>query len=94
MSVVYLRKLQDAPIAQIKGGFINWGRIICESGWDRMFEKITRRADCANKRRIYKLGMGLFAKVGGIECLKKLQDALIAQIKGGFINWEWDYLRK
>ena len=36
----------------------------------------------------------MFAKVGGIECLRKLQDAPIAQIRGGFINWEWDYLRK
>jgi hypothetical protein len=34
--------------------------------------------------------MGLFAKVGdSIECLRKLQDAPIAQIKGGFINWTW-----
>ena len=55
--IEYLKKLQDAPIAQIKGEFINSESDICESGWDRMFEKITRRADCANKRRIYKLGM-------------------------------------
>jgi len=27
-----LRKLQDAPIAQIRGGFINWAWYICESG--------------------------------------------------------------
>ena len=88
--IEYLKKLQDAPIAQIKGGFINWSRIVCESGWDRMFEKITRRADCANKRRIYKLGMRYLRKWVRIEYLKKLQDAPIAQIKGEFINWEWD----
>jgi hypothetical protein len=50
-----------------------------------MFKKITRRADCANKRRIYKYS-GIICESGGIECLRKLQDAPIAQIKGGFIN--------
>ena len=32
----------------------------------------------------------MFAKVVGIKCFIKLQDAPIAQIKGEFINWEWD----
>jgi hypothetical protein len=63
-----LRKLQDALIAQIRGGFINWESDYLRKWWDRMFEKITRRADCANKRRIYKLGIGLFAKV--VSCVK------------------------
>ncbi len=52
-----------------------------------MFEKITRRADCANKRRIYKLGLDYLRKnKNNIECLRKLQDAPIAQIRGEFIN--------
>jgi hypothetical protein len=50
-----------------------------------MFDKITRRADCANKRRIYKLLCDYLQK-NNIVCLKKLQDAPIAQIRGGFIN--------
>ncbi len=48
-------KLRCAPVAQIRGGFINWDWIICESLM--CGEKITRRADCANKRGIYKLGL-------------------------------------
>ncbi len=53
-----------------------------------MFEKITRRADCANKRRIYKLGWDYLRKLSdSIVCLIKLQDAPIAQIRGEFINW-------
>jgi hypothetical protein len=55
-----------------------------------MFEKITRRADCANKRRIYKLGLDYLRKnKKNIVCLRKLQDAPIAQIRGEFINWDW-----
>jgi len=44
-----------------------------------MFDKITRRADCANKRRIYKLQWDYLRK--NIECFRKLQDAPIAQNK-------------
>jgi hypothetical protein len=80
-----LIKLQDAQIAQIRGGFINIVGLFAEEY--RMFDKITRRADCANKRRIYKLIWDYLRK--NIECLRKLQDAQIAQIRGGFINWAW-----
>jgi hypothetical protein len=48
------RGLRCAQIAQIRGGFINWESEVCETGlfgW----AGITVRADCANKRRIYKL---------------------------------------
>ena len=48
---------------------------------------ITVREDCANKRRIYKLGMGYLRNWvcgWGLRCAK------IAQIRGGFINWEWE----
>jgi len=47
-----------------------------------MFDKITRRADCANKRTIYKLDCDYLRKnKNNIECLIKLQDAPIAQNK-------------
>jgi len=29
-NIVFFRKLQDAPVAQIRGGFIIWDAIICE----------------------------------------------------------------
>jgi len=51
-----------------------------------LIKNITRRADCANKRRIYKW-IRKFAKVVVVVMGKILQDAPIAQIKGGFINW-------
>ena len=44
--------LRCAKIAQIRGGFINWYGRFAKLG---MCAGITVRADCANKRRIYKL---------------------------------------
>jgi hypothetical protein len=44
-------------LSQIRGGFINWDLDYLRKLWCCV--KITRRADCANKRRIYKLGWGL-----------------------------------
>jgi hypothetical protein len=50
--------LQDAPVAQIRGGFINIWDGVCESVFGGI--NITRIAGFANKRRIYKyLGWGL-----------------------------------
>ena len=48
-------------------------------------EKITRRADCANKRRIYKFGLRICESC---DVGEKLRCAQIAQIRGGFINWD------
>ena len=53
---VCVRGLRCAPVAQIRGGFINWEWEVCESGWVK--GEITVRAGCANKRRIYKVGVG------------------------------------
>ena len=40
---------------------------------------------------IYKLGLRVCESC---DVGEKLQDAQIAQIRGGFINWDLDYLRK
>ena len=56
------RNYAKAPVAQIRGGFINWEWGVCESGVGG--EKLCEGAGCANKRMIYKLGMGGLRKLG------------------------------
>jgi len=89
------RKLQDAPIAQIRGGFINCNGIIC--GRIRYnIECLIKLQDAQiaqNKRRIYKLQWDYLRK-NKIECFRKLQDAQIAQNKRRIYKLQWDYLRK
>ena len=53
--------------------------------------EITVRAGCANKRGIYKLGLDYLRKfdVWG----EIMRSAQIAQIRGGFINWDWGFAK-
>jgi len=55
-------------VAQIRGGFINWELVVCESGW--LEDKLCECAGCANKRRIYKLGIGRLRKWVVVEKLR------------------------
>ena len=54
--------------------------------WVGVCAGITVRADCANKRRIYKLVWEVCERIGCCDGI--LQDAPVAQIRGGFINWD------
>ncbi len=52
--------------------------------WLGCWGEITRCADCANKRGIYKWEWFICESGWGVE--EKLRCALVAQIRGGFIN--------